>query len=33
MRDVDFTLATRCTVLADARLARSGRLDVEILKQ
>jgi len=33
MRDVDFTLATSCTVLADAKLARSGRLDVKILKQ
>jgi hypothetical protein len=33
MRDVDFTLTTSCTVLADARLARSGRLDVKILKQ
>ena len=32
MRDVDFTLAKRCTVIADATLAQSGRLDVEILE-
>jgi len=33
MRAVDFTLAKGCTVIADARLTRSGRVDVEVLKQ
>src|SRR5205085_9247671 len=33
MRAVDFTLAKGCTVIADARLTRSGRVHVAVLKQ